>query len=458
MTATSPRRNRTRAVRSLLCALLVLGMVTATVPPSVLAGPPTTAADTPSAQSHPEILNITVNGSGTATRTNETVFVWAENLTEQNVVVTSRGDPTRELELCLTVYNLNTTSDSNGGSTTQSERFRSCISQPNGTNRSTFDFSGYGEPSPGEKRLRVTLSDGNRTVASANHSMYIVVPEGDADADRLTNAREIELGTDLASSDTDGDGLGDGEEVLDYGTDPTTADTDSDGARDAIEINQGTNATVSDTDSDGLSDGRESDGGSNPLKADTDGDGLSDGQEVFRYGTDPDNKDTDGDGLDDSREVEIGSNPKEVDSDGDGIDDATELQWGTNPTFWFPIWLVGVLMVLLVTVVAALAWLKRDDLLTFLPIESDTEVDSSAPTATETEPAELLSDRERILQVLEENDGQVKQSAIVEETGWSKATVSRKLTAMEEDGEISRFRIGRENVVTRGEEPADRPT
>src|SRR5690606_33569004 len=89
-------------------------------------------------------------------------------------------------------------------------------------------------------------------------------------------------------ADTDGDGLSDGVEVMDYGTSAVLADTDGDGLTDAEEINE--------TETD-------------PLVADTDGDGLTDGEEVNDHGTNPNAVDTDGDGFSDLLEIRLGSNP-----------------------------------------------------------------------------------------------------------------------------------------------------
>ncbi|WP_225334574.1 helix-turn-helix transcriptional regulator [Halomicrobium urmianum] len=67
---------------------------------------------------------------------------------------------------------------------------------------------------------------------------------------------------------------------------------------------------------------------------------------------------------------------------------------------------------------------------------------------------ELLSDSDRVLQLLEDNGGRMKQVNIVEETEWSKSKVSMLLSDMEEDGEISKLRVGRENIISiAGEEP-----
>lgn len=61
---------------------------------------------------------------------------------------------------------------------------------------------------------------------------------------------------------------------------------------------------------------------------------------------------------------------------------------------------------------------------------------------------DLLSDEERVLRLLAANDGRMKQASIVVETDWSNAKVSQLLSAMEEEGEIEKLRIGRENLIT----------
>jgi len=57
----------------------------------------------------------------------------------------------------------------------------------------------------------------------------------DTDDDGLTDAEEIELGSDPLSADSDNDGLADGQEVA-LGTSPTAADTDGDGWSDSDEL------------------------------------------------------------------------------------------------------------------------------------------------------------------------------------------------------------------------------
>ena len=61
---------------------------------------------------------------------------------------------------------------------------------------------------------------------------------------------------------------------------------------------------------------------------------------------------------------------------------------------------------------------------------------------------ELLSDEERVLRLLEANGGRMKQARIVKETDWSNAKVSQLLSGMDEDDEIDKLRIGRENLIS----------
>lgn len=54
---------------------------------------------------------------------------------------------------------------------------------------------------------------------------------------------------------------------------------------------------------------------------------------------------------------------------------------------------------------------------------------------------------EKISRHLSEHEGSMWQRNIVAETGWSDAKTSRALCAMEEEGRIIRYTIGREKAV-----------
>ncbi|MCM1508666.1 MAG: thrombospondin type 3 repeat-containing protein [Ruminococcus flavefaciens] len=136
----------------------------------------------------------------------------------------------------------------------------------------------------------------------------------DTDGDHLPDCVEQFLETDATLADTDGDMLDDYYEVFVTGTDPTLSDTDSNGVADGDE----------DFDSDGLTNYQEYVQGTSPWNSDSDSDNLSDGDEVNTYGTNPLEPDTDFDGLSDADEVALGTNPNLFDTDGDGTPDGEE--------------------------------------------------------------------------------------------------------------------------------------
>lgn len=152
----------------------------------------------------------------------------------------------------------------------------------------------------------------------------------DDDNDGLSDELEDVYNSDSLVSDTDGDGLTDGDEVFTYSTNPTAIDTDLDGITDSQEITGYTPGRSWFTD---------------PTKQDTDGDGIDDKTEQEGtysdegYITDPTESDTDGDSLDDKAEQDgVTSDmsgethqidPTKSDTDGDGITDDKELGFDT---------------------------------------------------------------------------------------------------------------------------------
>jgi uncharacterized repeat protein (TIGR01451 family) len=214
------------------------------------------------------------------------------------------------------------------------------------TNALVKDSDGGGKSDGAEDANRNGKLDTNETDPNnAADDMSAV----DADEDGLSNAEENLIGSNPQDSDSDDDGLRDGDEPN------PTADTDRDGLINLLD---------SDSDNDGLFDGTESgkdcslsatnpathacvpdaDPATNtrPLNRDTDRGGKSDGAEDANFNgsinageTDPNNSaddqvaiDTDGDGLSDAQEAVIGSNPMDADSDDDGLLDGLEA----NPT------------------------------------------------------------------------------------------------------------------------------
>ena len=175
-------------------------------------------------------------------------------------------------------------------------------------------------------------------------------------------ALRLEERSDPTKVDTDGDGLGDGVEVLTHKTYPATVDSDGDGARDDYEIaahtisysvngavrsaSVKTSPTNPDSDGDGLADGEEYTFGvdrvvTNPVVADTDGDTLTDGAELSTHNSNATLTDTDKDTIADNLEVtartqtltvngasqsrSVKTLPYAEDTDGDGLRDDKEF-------------------------------------------------------------------------------------------------------------------------------------
>lgn len=127
-------------------------------------------------------------------------------------------------------------------------------------------------------------------------------------------------------ADSDGDGLTDEEEVLQYGTDPNTRDSDDDDMSDFDEIQLGSNPHLADGGNCTVANGT----------LDSDKDGLTDCAELL-YGTSSAFVDTDGDGIPDRLEVLNGLNPllndANDDPDHDGVSNIVEVLEGTPVDF-----------------------------------------------------------------------------------------------------------------------------
>lgn len=109
-----------------------------------------------------------------------------------------------------------------------------------------------------------------------------------------------------------------------------------------------------------------------------------------------------------------------------------------------PVVLLGVGgIVAIVTTVTVVFGMDADRLAAVLSRKSEERAsdESSEP------PAELLSDEERVLQLLEENGGRMKQQSVMDALDWSRTKTSNVVSDLQEDEKIEVYRIGRENTL-----------
>ncbi|MDY6768553.1 MAG: hypothetical protein SVW02_00385, partial [Candidatus Nanohaloarchaea archaeon] len=67
----------------------------------------------------------------------------------------------------------------------------------------------------------------------------------------------------------------------------------------------------------------------------------------------------------------------------------------------------------------------------------------------EREQVTVQSDEEKLLEVLDSKGGKTTQPTLREETDWSASKVSRVTDRLEDEGELEKLRMGRENIVRR---------
>lgn len=184
------------------------------------------------------------------------------------------------------------------------------------------DIAGASVAWPGAVRTVVTPAGGEQ-----NDDAVCNLCDTDSDGDGLLDGEEAAIGTDPGDWDTDDDGRNDWHEVTGGGpipTDPFDPDTDDDGLLDSAEVfgSNPTNPVNCDTDGDGLCDGGNRTpymtsghpsvlvnprclngigGHPNPLGIGEDEDGEGDWDSAIE--TDPNNPDTDGDAVGDGIEV-----------------------------------------------------------------------------------------------------------------------------------------------------------
>jgi hypothetical protein len=89
--------------------------------------------------------------------------------------------------------------------------------------------------------------------------------------------------------------------------------------------------------------------------------------------------------------------------------------------------------------------------------ETDSEETATAESTEPAPPPELLSNEERVLRLVRERGGRIKQQEVAETLDWTDAKTSQVVRKMRDEGDLEAFRLGRENVL-RLPEDADEST
>ena len=145
-----------------------------------------------------------------------------------------------------------------------------------------------------------------------------------------------------------------------------------------------------------------------------------------------------------------GSDPEDLSGDGDGgtddggtddggTDDGGTDDGGSSSMSVMP--MLGIVGLVLVAGagVAVLVTNRGED---------GSKEDEAATDPADTPPEDLLSNEERVLQLLQKNGGRVKQKQVAEQLDWTAAKTSQVVGGLRDDDEVDSFRLGRENVLT----------
>jgi hypothetical protein len=117
---------------------------------------------------------------------------------------------------------------------------------------------------------------------------------------------------------------------------------------------------------------------------------------------------------------------------------------------------VGIALALLLGGAAALFYVRRGD---DRPPAAGGEAAPETPSASgddggdaATPPDELLSNEERVLRLVRDRGGRMKQQEVAETLDWTDAKTSQVVRKMRDEGDLEAFRLGRENVLRLPEE------
>jgi len=134
---------------------------------------------------------------------------------------------------------------------------------------------------------------------------------------------------------------------------------------------------------------------------------------------------------------------------GTGADDGTETSPGTADGSSSGLWALLFVIAAIAVALGMFLYRRRGG-----PPAGDSPDQDGPAEATTIDQAVLMNDEDRIESLLREHGGRMRQSALVDATGWSKSKVSMVLSEMAEADRIRKLQVGRENIVSLpGHEP-----
>jgi hypothetical protein len=134
---------------------------------------------------------------------------------------------------------------------------------------------------------------------------------------------------------------------------------------------------------------------------------------------------------------------------GTGADDGTETSPGTADGSSSGLWALLFVIAAIAVALGMFLYRRRGG-----PLAGDSPDQDGPAEATTIDQAVLMDDEDRVESLLREHGGRMRQSALVDATGWSKSKVSMVLSEMAEADRIRKLQVGRENIVSLpGHEP-----
>lgn len=137
-----------------------------------------------------------------------------------------------------------------------------------------------------------------------------------------------------------------------------------------------------------------------------------------------------------------GSGGTDSDPGGDPDDSTDGSDGGTDGGDGLAVMpVLGILGLVLVAGAGVAVFVLRED-------RGPSEDDGDEAAVATSPPDELLSNEERVLRLLQQNGGRMKQKKVAGQLDWTAAKTSQVVSDLRDDEAVDSFRLGRENVLT----------